>query len=383
MLVESGATRGAGRPGAWPWPRSAPRTCRSSTRVRALGVQHPTLDEGLEALAAVIAAGMEQRARRRWSPTCRSRAASTTTPAPSTRPSSSAHESWGSFCSGGRYDSLASDGQDDLPRGRHLDRRLPAARPAARSRSAGSPPAGRPRRACSSPSTTRRAAPPRPRVAAALRARGIPCEVAPSAAKFGKQIRYAERRGIPYVWFPGAPARRRQAGPTRSRTSARASRSTPTPRSWTPPSEDLHPQVLPDGRPMDTTGTSPRPRPRAPTHPSPRQRRAAAHHLPARRPARRRGAPASSTGSPRPASRSGRCCRSPCPTSTARPTSRRPRSPPPPALLEHPTRRSAARSWTRSRPGRRTGSRSWDELRRTRRPGALRPRVVGPARLRP
>ena len=30
-----------------------------------------------------------------------------------------------------------------------------------------------------------------------------PTEVAPTAAKFGKQIRYAERRGIPYVWFPG------------------------------------------------------------------------------------------------------------------------------------------------------------------------------------
>ena len=42
------------------------------------------------------------------------------------------------------------------------------------------------------------------RVAAALRARGIPCEVAPSAARFGKQIRYADRRGIPFVWFPGA-----------------------------------------------------------------------------------------------------------------------------------------------------------------------------------
>ncbi len=30
-----------------------------------------------------------------------------------------------------------------------------------------------------------------------------PCEVAP-AEKFGKQIRYADRRGIPFVWFPGS-----------------------------------------------------------------------------------------------------------------------------------------------------------------------------------
>jgi histidyl-tRNA synthetase len=39
-------------------------------------------------------------------------------------------------------------------------------------------------------------------VATALRRRGIPAEVAASAQRFGKQIRYAERRGIPYVWFP-------------------------------------------------------------------------------------------------------------------------------------------------------------------------------------
>ncbi len=39
-------------------------------------------------------------------------------------------------------------------------------------------------------------------VATALRSRGINTEVAASAQKFGKQIRYAERRGIPYVWFP-------------------------------------------------------------------------------------------------------------------------------------------------------------------------------------
>ena len=40
-------------------------------------------------------------------------------------------------------------------------------------------------------------------VAAALRARGIPCEIAPSAARFGKQIRYADRRGIPFVFATG------------------------------------------------------------------------------------------------------------------------------------------------------------------------------------
>jgi histidyl-tRNA synthetase len=41
-------------------------------------------------------------------------------------------------------------------------------------------------------------------VATALRARGIRTEVAAAAQRFGKQIRYAERRDIPHVWFPGA-----------------------------------------------------------------------------------------------------------------------------------------------------------------------------------
>ncbi|WP_082130203.1 His/Gly/Thr/Pro-type tRNA ligase C-terminal domain-containing protein [Aneurinibacillus tyrosinisolvens] len=34
-----------------------------------------------------------------------------------------------------------------------------------------------------------------------LRSRGINVEVQLSAIKFPKQIRYATRKGIPYVWF--------------------------------------------------------------------------------------------------------------------------------------------------------------------------------------
>ncbi|MDG4830285.1 histidine--tRNA ligase [Solwaraspora sp. WMMD1047] len=79
------------------------------------------------------------------------------------------------------------------------------------------------------------------RIAAALRARGIPTEVAPSAAKFGKQIRYAERRGIPYVWFPGA-GDGAEAGDTvkdiRSGDQVSAAAD-----SWQPPAEDLLPRV--------------------------------------------------------------------------------------------------------------------------------------------
>jgi len=75
-------------------------------------------------------------------------------------------------------------------------------------------------------------------VATALRARGIPCEVAVSAQKFGKQIRYAERRGIPYVWFTNADGGH-EVKDIRSGEQVAAD-----PATWTPPTEDLRPQVL-------------------------------------------------------------------------------------------------------------------------------------------
>ena len=77
-------------------------------------------------------------------------------------------------------------------------------------------------------------------VAAALRARGIACEVAPAPQKFGKQIRYAERRGIPFVWFPDQqPDGRHEVKDIRTGDQEPAD-----PATWTPPAEDLHPQVL-------------------------------------------------------------------------------------------------------------------------------------------
>jgi len=74
-------------------------------------------------------------------------------------------------------------------------------------------------------------------IASALRARDIPCEVVASAQKFGKQIRYAERRGIPYVWFTNADGH--EVKDIRSGDQVAAD-----PATWTPPNEDLRPQVL-------------------------------------------------------------------------------------------------------------------------------------------
>jgi len=78
-------------------------------------------------------------------------------------------------------------------------------------------------------------------VAASLRAHGVSCEVAASAAKLGKQIRYAERRGIPFVWFvpDAATGATHQVKDIRSGEQDDAD-----PATWAPPAEDLRAQVL-------------------------------------------------------------------------------------------------------------------------------------------
>ena len=77
-------------------------------------------------------------------------------------------------------------------------------------------------------------------VAAALRKRGIPCEVAPAADKFGKQIKFAERRGIPFVWFT-ASADQDSDSVKDIRSGAQAVSDAS---SWMPPAEDLWPRVI-------------------------------------------------------------------------------------------------------------------------------------------
>jgi histidyl-tRNA synthetase len=76
-------------------------------------------------------------------------------------------------------------------------------------------------------------------VAQQLRARRIAAEVAPAPQKFGKQIRYAERRGIPFVWFPGADGAPDEVKDIRSGEQVAADAA-----SWLPPAPDATPQVV-------------------------------------------------------------------------------------------------------------------------------------------
>ncbi|WP_435735829.1 histidine--tRNA ligase [Cellulosimicrobium sp. PMB13] len=155
------------------------------------------------------------------------------------------HEQLGSICSGGRYDTLASDGATTYP---GVGLSIGVSRLVSRLLSAGLVRATR-----SVPSavvvavTSEESRPASDAVATALRARGIPVEVAPSAAKFGKQIRYADRRGIPFVWFPAAgqlddagDPRPDQVKDIRSGEQVDADAA-----SWAPPAEDLWPRVVP------------------------------------------------------------------------------------------------------------------------------------------
>jgi histidyl-tRNA synthetase len=154
------------------------------------------------------------------------------------------HEDLGSVCSGGRYDSLASDGTTTYP---GVGLSVGVTRLVSRLIGAGLVRATR-----AVPSavvvavTSEEVRSESERVAHALRARGIPVEVAPSAAKLGKQIRHADRRGIPFVWFPatpGAPG----GGPAADEVKdIRSGEQVPAdPATWEPPAEDWWPRVVP------------------------------------------------------------------------------------------------------------------------------------------
>lgn len=150
----------------------------------------------------------------------------------------SGYEGLGSICSGGRYDSLATDGRTTYPGvgiSLGLSRLLVplfAAGTLAASREVPSAVlvalADEESRTASN------------QVAQALRARGIACEVAASASKYGKQIRAAQRRGIPYVWFP---AETTGAG-HEVRDIRIGEQVAADPDIWLPPEVDLRAQIM-------------------------------------------------------------------------------------------------------------------------------------------
>ncbi len=206
-------------------------------RVRDLGVRHDLLDEGLAELEELVRACEPLVTDRVTIEADLSIARGLdyyTGSVFETRVVGSEH--LGSICSGGRYDALASDGRTTYP---GVGISLGVSRLLVPLFNAGRLTASR-----KVPSVVlvavveegSRAA--SGEVATALRARGIACELAANAQKFGKQIRYAERRGIPYVWFTSEEGH--QVKDIRSGDQVDAD-----PSSWIPPEADLRPTIVP------------------------------------------------------------------------------------------------------------------------------------------
>jgi histidyl-tRNA synthetase len=204
-------------------------------RVQALGVEHETLTQGLAELAAVIRVGAQQAPELMVADLKVARGLDYYT-GTVYETQLIGLESNGSICSGGRYDALASDGRTTYPGvgiSIGLSRLLAKIMPTLS--------ASRSTPSCvlvALADETDRAQ--GMGVAAALRQRGIPCEVAPQAAKFGKQIKFADRRGIPFVWFP-ASGDQRSDSVKDIRSGAQA---VADPSSWAPPADDLRPRVM-------------------------------------------------------------------------------------------------------------------------------------------
>ncbi len=224
--------------------------------VRALGVEHPLLDEGLAGLLDVLRAtrDVEQQTQGRVRVAADLSIARGldyyTGTVYETR--MRGFEKLGSICSGGRYDSLATDGRTTYP-GVGISLGLTRALSALLAAGA---------------LTVTRAVPSAvlvavldedhrgdsDAVAAALRRRGVAAEVSPDAARLGKQIRHADRRGIPFVWFPAGPGSAGgsgEAGGHEVKDVRSGEQVAADPETWLPPEEDLRPRVSAAGTQHD------------------------------------------------------------------------------------------------------------------------------------
>jgi histidyl-tRNA synthetase len=206
-------------------------------QVRALGVTHDLLDEGLGELAAVVGELHRRVPGRAVADLSIARGLDYYT-GTVYETVLTGHEQLGSICSGGRYDALAAKGNRTFP---GVGLSIGVTRLLMRMFS-------------TQMATASRSVPTAVYVALthdddwsaaqdtarALRSRGIPTEVAVSAEKFGKQIKYADRRGIPFVWF----TRTEDGQAVHEVKDIRSGEQVPAdPQSWTPPQEDLRPQV--------------------------------------------------------------------------------------------------------------------------------------------
>ncbi len=222
--------------------RAAASTCLALAGIRtpdasfvdqvvALGVEHPLLSAGLELLADVVTAAAEHVPGRLVADLKIARGLDYYT-GTVYETSMAGFESMGSISSGGRYDSLATDGRNTYP---GVGLSIGVSRILVPLVGKGVLTASRPVPSCVLVAVDSEETRPQAiSVATRLRARGIPCEVAPRADRYGKQIRYADRRGIPFVWFGEGEVKDIRSG---EQVPADAG-------AWRPPAADLRPAVV-------------------------------------------------------------------------------------------------------------------------------------------
>ena len=205
-----------------------------AARVRALGVSNDLLEEGLNELEQVIEAAVQRAPGKVVADLSIARGLDYYT-GTVVETVLVGHEQLGSICSGGRYDALASKGNRKFP---GVGLSIGVTRLVSRILSQDLAKASR-----SVPTAVLVALTDDDSwgaaqdVAAQLRGRGIATEVAAKAEKFGKQIKFADRRGIPFVWFTDEHGKH-QVKDIRSGVQVDAD-----PASWSPSDEDLSVQV--------------------------------------------------------------------------------------------------------------------------------------------
>lgn len=203
-------------------------------QVRALGVTNDLLDEGLSELEQVIDAAVQRAPGKVVADLSIARGLDYYT-GTVVETVLVGHEQLGSICSGGRYDALASKGSRKFP---GVGLSIGVTRLVSRILSQDLAKASR-----SVPTAVLVALThddswdAAQDVAAQLRSRGISTEVAAKAEKFGKQIKFADRRGIPFVWFTD------DDGTHQVKDIRTGEQVVAAPETWTPPAEDLAVQV--------------------------------------------------------------------------------------------------------------------------------------------
>ncbi|HEX2144527.1 MAG TPA: histidine--tRNA ligase [Glycomyces sp.] len=202
--------------------------------IRALGVTNPLLEEGLEELSAVVEAAAKEAPGFVVADMKIARGLDYYT-GTVYETVMEGYESLGSICSGGRYDKLASDGKTTYP---GVGLSIGISRILVPLLQSGKLDASREVPSCVlvalANEDERGAA---NGLAQRLRKRGVPTQVSPSAAKFGKQIKFADKRGIPFVLFTNEEG-------TQIKDIRSGDQFTVDVDAWDPPAEDLHPLIV-------------------------------------------------------------------------------------------------------------------------------------------